>query len=81
MPLEFAQSIKVVVRAREFYFYQINYLQYKPGVAVRTFQPDDIIEFLRPDVAGQPISLIKGWQARASQFAYSSTTAMPISRQ
>ncbi len=45
VPLEFAKSIKVVVRAALFQFYMINYVVYEPQVPVRTFQPGDSFEF------------------------------------
>jgi hypothetical protein len=44
VPLEFAKSIKVVVRAKQFNFYEINYSIYQPGVPVRTFQPTDAFQ-------------------------------------
>ena len=39
VPLPFARSCKVVVRAKQVQFYQINYARYAPEVAVRTFSP------------------------------------------
>jgi hypothetical protein len=43
VPLEFEKSIKVVVRAPRFMFYQINYALYEPGTPARTFQVGDVI--------------------------------------
>jgi hypothetical protein len=45
VPLEFAKSIKVIVRAAKMRFFQINYLKYERGVPVRTFRPGDSFEF------------------------------------
>ena len=41
VPLEFAKSIKIVIRSELLQFYMVNYLVYEPGVPVRTFAADD----------------------------------------
>lgn len=56
VPLEFAKSIKLVVRAKELNFYQINYILYEPSVAVRTFEPGDKFEFPQQGIGGQTIT-------------------------
>jgi len=39
VPLEFARSMKVVLRAEKFQFYQINYALYEPGVPAKSCEP------------------------------------------
>ena len=55
VPLEFTKSVKVVVRAPKFQFYQINYVLYEPGVAVRDFQPGDSFQLPPADLTGQTV--------------------------
>jgi hypothetical protein len=45
VPLEFAKSIKVVVRSSEMRFYMVNYAIYEPAVPVRTYKPGDSLQF------------------------------------
>jgi hypothetical protein len=53
LPLEFKKSIKVVVRATTFHFYQINYALYDSGVDARSFRKDDSITVPDPDPPGR----------------------------
>lgn len=53
VPLEFAKSIKIVVRTERFQFYMVNYVVYDPGVTVRSFEPGNTFHFAPPDLAGQ----------------------------
>jgi hypothetical protein len=48
VPLEFARSIKIVIRAPRLQFYQINYALYEPGVPVRTFAGEAIADTTNP---------------------------------
>lgn len=45
VPLPYKESVKVVVRAERFHFYQINYATYPPGPGVETYAADAPAEF------------------------------------
>jgi hypothetical protein len=55
VPLHFAKAIKVVVRAPKVQFYQINYVLYDAGVAVRSFEAGDAPRLPPTDVAGRTV--------------------------
>jgi hypothetical protein len=53
LPLEFKKSIKIVVRAATFHFYQINYALYDPGVEARTYSKNDAVVSPDTDPVGR----------------------------
>jgi hypothetical protein len=61
VPLEFAKSIKVVVRAKEFHFYMINYALYEPDVPVRTFTSED--SFRLPEIKYDGNTEARQWKS------------------
>ena len=58
MPLAYAQSLKVVVKAEKVQFYQINYATYPAGTPIETYGQSPAIERFRADLdrAGRLIS-------------------------
>jgi hypothetical protein len=63
VPLEFEKSIKIVVRAKEFHFYEINYVIYDAGVQAHTYRPVDSFQF--PSVHVEEIALTSQHLLRA----------------
>lgn len=41
VPIEFAKSIKIIVRSENLAYYQVNYAMYEPAKEVRSFAPGD----------------------------------------
>jgi hypothetical protein len=48
VPIEFARSIKVVMRAPNLQFYQINYALYEPGTRIRSYSGRETVALRKP---------------------------------
>lgn len=59
VPLAFAKSIKVVAYTPVFRFYQLNYLQYAPGVKVHSYTPGDRYTAPALDTSGKRMTVHK----------------------
>ncbi len=53
VPLEFAKSMKVVLRGAKMRYYMVNYVLYPPDVPVHPYQPGDLFAFPGLDLNGQ----------------------------
>ncbi|MFO1466016.1 MAG: glycoside hydrolase family 172 protein [Steroidobacteraceae bacterium] len=55
-PIEFERSLKVVLRSREFHFYELNYLRYATGVPARSYRSGDVLRIGELPRDGQVVS-------------------------
>jgi hypothetical protein len=55
VPIAFRNSIKVVVRTPVMHFYMVNYVRFKPGTIVSSFNPHTLIDYPYPKIEGEVI--------------------------
>lgn len=56
VPIAFAKSIKIVVRAPVVHFYMVNYVRFNGDVHVSTFSPPELVEYKQPIIEGHTLN-------------------------